>query len=267
MSDPNRLVSQVVDDLDAEGDALESLVASLSPEQWSSPTPAEGWTIAHQVGHLAWTDAASIKAATDPEAFQQLVTEAWSNPTGFVDEAAEEWARIPPAELLETWRAGRRALSAALRAVEPGTKLPWFGPPMSPVSMASARIMETWAHGLDIADTLGAAPEPTARIKHVAHIGVRARDFAYAVNQMTPPSEPFRVELEAPDGTTWTWGPEDAAQRVSGPALDFCYLVTQRRNLADLDLSVEGEDARHWLGIAQAFAGAPGKGRPPASGQ
>ncbi|MDN5759876.1 MAG: wyosine base formation domain-containing protein, partial [Tomitella sp.] len=96
--------------------------------------------------------------------------------------------------------------------------------------------------------------------------GVRTRDFAYAVHELTPPDSPFRVELAAPDGSTWTWGPEDATQCVAGPALDFCLLVTQRRHRDDLDIRAEGADARQWLTIAQAFAGAPGNGRAPRGG-
>jgi uncharacterized protein (TIGR03084 family) len=69
------------------------------------------------------------------------------------------------------------------------------------------------------------------------------------------------VELTAPDDDLWTWGPEDAAQRVVGTALDFCYLVTQRRPRATLDVEAHGTDAQTWLGIAQAFAGPAGPGR------
>ena len=56
-------------------------------------------------------------------------------------------------------------------------------------------------------------------------------------------------------------GAADAAQRVTGPALDFCYLVTQRRARSELDLTAVGADAQRWLQIAQAFAGPPGEGR------
>ncbi len=101
---------------------------------------------------------------------------------------------------------------------------------------------------------------PSARLKSIAHLGVRTRDFAFTVHGLTPPAEPFRVELTAPDGGLWAWGPEDAAQRVSGSALDFCYLVTQRRPRAELDVTADGADAEKWLGIAQAFAGPPGVG-------
>ncbi|NMN99403.1 TIGR03084 family metal-binding protein [Antrihabitans stalactiti] len=253
----------VLADLEAEGADLDRLVAGLSAEAWSLETPSPGWTIAHQIAHLAWTDGVATLSATDPEAFAAVVKKAWENPTGFVDVAAEELAKTPTADLLELWRADRSALVTALRAVAPGRKLDWFGPPMAVASMATARIMETWAHGQDVADTLGETRTPTARLRHVAHIGVRARNFAYSVRNEQPPTEDIRVELVAPDGSTWSWGAEDAAQRVTGSALDFCLLVTQRRHLDDLDVEAVGADASHWLTIAQAFAGAPGSGRQP----
>jgi uncharacterized protein (TIGR03084 family) len=134
---------------------------------------------------------------------------------------------------------------------------------MSAASSLTARIMETWAHTQDIADALGVAREPTGRLRHVAHIGVGARAFSYAVNGKTLPQTPVRVELTGPDGDTWTWGPEDAIDRISGPALDFCLLVTQRRHRNDLGLAIEGPAAIEWMAIAQAFAGAAGTGRPP----
>jgi len=82
----------------------------------------------------------------------------------------------------------------------------------------------------------------------------------------TPP-DPVRVELTAPDGGLWAWGPAEADNRVTGPALDFCLLVTQRRHRDDLALAVEGPAATEWMAIAQAFAGPPGPGRSPARGQ
>lgn len=251
----------VLTDLAAEGEALETIVAGLSDEDWARSTPAPGWTIAHQVAHLAWTDQASILAATDAAGFNKELEVALANMERHVDDAAEAGSKTPPAELLTSWRAGRAALAEALRGVPEGTKVPWFGPPMSPTSMATARLMETWAHTQDVADALGVERPVTDRIRHVAHIGARTRDYAYLVNDRPAPAEPFRVELVAPSGTVWTWGPEEAEQRVTGPALDFCLLVTQRRNRADLALVATGPDADAWLDIAQAFAGPPGNGR------
>ncbi|MFI9405536.1 TIGR03084 family metal-binding protein [Nocardia sp. NPDC052316] len=240
---------------------LEGILTPLAAADWARATPAPGWTIAHQIGHLAWTDEVATLAAADADRFQQLVLEAAPKASTFVDEAAEEASTAPPAELLDRWHRGRKSLTDALRAVPAGRKLPWFGPPMSTASMISARIMETWAHGQDVADTLGVVRTPTARLRTVAHIGVRTRNFAYTVHGKTPPTEEFRVELTAPDGTIWSWGPADAAQRVSGPALDFCLLVTQRRHRDDLAIEAVGADATVWLTLAQAFAGPTGTGR------
>ena len=258
------VLDQVLTDLAAEGDQLEGWVSGLADEQWRLATPAEGWDIATSVVHLAWTDEVAVLAAragVDKESWDAVVLEAISDPTGYVDAKALEGAQQSPAEILTRWRAARPALAAALRAVPEGEKMPWFGPPMSPTSMATARFMETWAHALDVADALGITPEPSDRIRHVAHIGVRTRNFAFATHELPAPAEEFRIELRAPSGETWIWGPEDAAQRVTGSAYDFCLLVTQRRHRDDLDVEAVGADADRWLDIAQAFAGPPGSGR------
>jgi len=250
-------------DLRDEGADLDALVAGLATDDWSRPTPAPRWTIAHQIAHLNWTDDQSILAATDADAFGELVARLSTlpNPLAAVDDGADAGAAHPVPELLARWRAGRIALTEALAAVPDGTRLPWFGPPMSVASMATARLMETWAHGQDVADALGVTRKPTHRLRHVAHIGVRARGYAYLVQGRTPPAEEFFVELAGPAGEVWTWGSADAAQRVSGPALDFCLLATQRRHRADLDVTAVGADAEQWLDIAQTFAGPPGAGR------
>ncbi|MEU0497198.1 TIGR03084 family metal-binding protein [Mycobacterium sp. NPDC006124] len=251
----------VVADLRTESDELDDLVADLDDEGWRRDTPARGWTIAHQVAHLWWTDRVSLIAVTDEPAFADVLAEAATHPTGFVDEGAERLAATPPTDLLAGWRDTRRRLHDELCTVTDGRKLPWFGPPMSAASMATARLMETWAHGLDVADALGVTRPATARLRSIAHIGVRTRDFAFTVHGLPVPAEPFLVELTAPDGSTWSWGPAEARQRVSGSAEDFCMLVTQRRPRADLDVAATGDDAATWLTIAQAFAGPPGTGR------
>ncbi|MEU3464854.1 TIGR03084 family metal-binding protein [Streptomyces sp. NPDC006733] len=261
MADPQ----SVLVDLRAESEDLDRLVAPLPADRWAASTPAAGWTIAHQIAHLAWTDGVALLAVTDPDAFARETERAAATFETFVDDEARKGASLPPAELLARWRTGRQALLDALAAQPPGTRFPWYGPPMSAASMATGRLMETWAHGQDVADALGVRREPTDRLRHVARIGVRARDYAYFVRGLEPPAEEFRVELTAPDGGTWTSGPEDAAQRVTGPMIDFCLLATQRRHRDDLAVRAEGEDADRWLEIAQAFAGPAGPGRQPES--
>ena len=255
----------VLDDMRAEGEELEPVVAGLPDGKWSVPTPAAGWTVAHQIAHLAWTDERSLLAVTDPEGFRRETEGlmARENPMAFVDEAAGEGARARPAEILDRWRASRAALLDALSGQPSGARFPWYGLPMSVAGMATARIMEMWAHGRDVTDALGVPHAVSDRLRHVVRIGVRARDYAYAMHGLEPPAEPFRVEVTGPSGQLWAHGPEAAAQRVTGDAVDFCLLVTQRLHRDDAHVRAEGEDAGRWLGIAQSFAGLPGGGRPP----
>ena len=260
-SNRSDVLEGVLADLSAEGDALEALVAPLDEAGWRTATPAEGWDIATTVAHLAWTDEAAIIAGTDKEAWDAGVLEAFADPLGFVDKAAFQAAEKPGAEIFTWWKNGRPALVQMLREYPEGQKLPWFGPPMSPASMATARFMETWAHALDVVAALGVDYEPTDRIRHVAHLGVRTRNFSFGVHELEPPAEEFRIDLVAPSGEVWSYGPEDAAQTLTGSAYDFCLLVTQRAHRGDLDLVATGADVDRWLDIAQAFAGPPGKGR------
>ncbi|MFB7913955.1 TIGR03084 family metal-binding protein [Streptomyces sp. NPDC056061] len=260
----------VIDDLREESSELDELVRGLGAEQWAVPTPAPGWSIAHQIAHLIWTDDVALLAATDPEAFAPEVQKALDAPDTFVDVAARAIVdRTPPEALPEAllarWRAGRERMQEVLRSAPAGTRIPWYGPPMSVPSMATARLMETWAHGQDIADALGVTRTPTARLRHIARLGARARDYAYTVRGLPVPEEEFRVELHVPDGGVIAYGPEDAAQRVTGPLRDFCLLVTQRAHRDDLAIRATGPDADRWLDIAQAFAGPPGAGRAPRS--
>src|SRR5450759_969756 len=245
--------------LRAEGRTLEQLVRPLRCEQWSLPTPAAGWTLAHQIGHLWWTDRVCLTSLTDEPAFLDLLRQAKANPADLVDEGAARGAREDPAELLEQWSRAREHLADALLAHPQDQPIRWFGPPMRSRSMTTARLMETWAHGLDVADALGVMRPASPGIRDIAHLGVRTRDYAFAVNGLQLPSEQFRVELAAADGQVWTWGPAEASQRVTGSAQAFCQVVTQRRDAAEVGLVATGQDARRWLTIAQAFAGPPGR--------
>ncbi|MDQ6934141.1 MAG: TIGR03084 family metal-binding protein [Actinomycetota bacterium] len=255
------VLQEVLADLDAEGDRLERLVSGLDEAGWQRPTPAVGWSVKHQIAHLAWTDEAATAAATDPVAWDALVSAAVANPDSFVDDTAAEGTTAAAAQLLNRWRRSRAALREALSGYPAGQKIPWYGPPMNPTSMATARFMETWAHGLDVAETLGEPPEPTDAIRHIVHLGVRTRDYAFAMHGLPVPSEDFGLSLVAPSGSRWEIGSRSAAQAVRGSAYDFCLLVAQRRNRADLDLIADGADADRWLDIAQAFAGPAGSGR------
>ncbi len=255
-------IGEMLADLQAESADADRLVADLPADRWATATPAAGWTIAHQIAHLAWTDDATTMAIRDPDAFTAHMIAALAEPSTYVDRGAEEYLDEPPS-LLTRWRAGRATLVAALADVPSGVKIPWYGTAMSSISMATARIMETWAHGLDIADSLGISREPTARLRHIAHLGHRTIGYAFMAHDRPAPDVPVHLSLNAPDGSQWTYGPDGAAERVTGPALDFCLLVTQRRHRDDLSLKATGLIANEWLDVAQAFAGPAGPGRPP----
>ncbi|HEX3221492.1 MAG TPA: TIGR03084 family metal-binding protein [Nocardioides sp.] len=260
------VLDAVLADLAAEGDRLESLVVDLPEPAWRTPTPAAGWDVATQIAHLAWTDEAAHAAATDKARWDALVLEALADPEHAADRAALTGGVAAPEALLTRWRTARHRLAETLRAYPAGQRMPWYGPPMSATSMATARFMETWAHGRDVHEALGVEPEVTDRIRHIAHLGVRTRGFAFSVHGLEVPAEEFRVDLTAPSGDLWSWGPEDATQTVRGSAYDFCLLVTQRVHRSDTSLVATGRDANTWLSIAQCFAGQPGEGREPRDG-
>jgi uncharacterized protein (TIGR03084 family) len=249
-------------DLAAETAGVRKLVSGLDGAGWRTPTPAIGWTIGDQISHLAYFDDAAVISATDPERFAaELMSDVQRGLTA--DDVMERYRNLNGHELLGWFDQSRQQLGDVFRGLDPAARVPWFGPPMSAASSVTARIMETWAHGQDIADALGVVREPSRRLRHVAHIGVRALPFSYLANGLDIPAEPIRVELTGANDELWTWGPADAANRVTGPALDFCLLVVQRRNRADTAIEAIGEVADRWLDVAQAFAGPPGSGRRP----
>lgn len=248
-------------DLQAETAVLVDLVVGLDDAGIATPTPADGWTIRDQLTHLAYFDETATLAAADPERFRREATALMERGDGFPDEVAAEHAGLSAAETRDWLTRARAAYVAVFADLDPSTRLPWYGPDMSAASSVTARLMETWAHGQDVADALGVVREPTDRLRHVAHLGVRTAGFAFVLRERPVPDAPVRVELDSPSGERWTWGPEDATDRVTGSALDFCLLVTQRRHLDDTDLRVTGPVATEWTSIAQAFAGAVGPGR------
>ncbi|MCO1654593.1 TIGR03084 family metal-binding protein [Pseudonocardia humida] len=256
-------MAALADDLAAESAQLRGLLTGLDDAGWRRATPAEGWTIADQVSHLAHFDDVAVRSAVEPDAFRAELARIEAEGGVDPDAVAARYRDLPGAELLAWFDRSRARLVETFRGLEPGLRVPWFGPAMSAASSLTARIMETWAHGQDVADALGAVREPTARLRHVAHIGVGARAFSYAANGRAMPDAPVRVELAAPDGSTWSWGPPGAPDRITGPALDFALLITQRRHRDDLALAVTGPAAAEWAEIGQAFAGAPGRGRRP----
>ena len=245
-------------DLAAEQDALDVVVAALSNEQWRTQTPSPGWTVADQIGHLTYFDGTATMAMTDPVAFdahrRQLV-KAFSDAAAVEAATLSTYRTMKPDLLLATWRDGRTRLAAAAAAVPADARIEWYGPSMSKRSFLTARLMETWAHGQDVVHAVGGERPATDRLRHVAQLGVITRAWSYQNRGLETPAEEVRVELAAPSGDVWTWGAAGSANSITGPAEDFCLVVTQRRHIDDTALVTNGPLAREWMEIAQAFAG------------
>jgi uncharacterized protein (TIGR03084 family) len=266
------VIKTLVDDLAAEAAELADVLDGLPDDAWHTPTPAVGWTVHDQVAHLAHFDWVTRLAISRPDEFVALRDSLGEGMTGlqtYVDGIGPANASRDGKDMLRWWREQGRALRDAVAAASASPsagRVPWFGPSMSLASKVTARIMETWAHGQDVVDGLAdqgldVVRAPTDRLRHVARIGVLAMPNSFATHATPVPTDPVRVALTAPSGETWTWGPDDAADAVTGDALDFCLVVTQRRHVADTGLEVAGPAATAWIEVAQAFAGPPGAGR------
>jgi len=248
-------MDQICDDLQAEHAALDAVVADITEETWTTATPAEGWDVKDTIMHLIQADMAASLAVTDPDGFAEAKKAllAAGGSLGFFATTDGKSGE----EVLALWRTERDKMLAAFRGRGRKERIPWFGPDMSTLSFATARLMETWSHGQDVADTVGADWPSTDRLKHVCHIGVTTRGWSYIVRGREVPAGDVRVELTAPSGDTWTWGPEDATDRITGSAEEFALVATQRRQPSSTSLITEGDLATEWLSIAQAFAGEP----------
>jgi enediyne biosynthesis protein E11 len=256
-------LTDVIAALTADGDEVDHLVADLDAAEWALPTPAAGWTVAHQIAHLAATFRMAATAAADPAAFTALTARLSEDFNANVRAAMAGYLAEPPDVLLARWRVERAAAVDALAAVPPGQVVPWLVRPLPPAILASAGMMELFGHGQDIADALGVQRVWTDRIRYLTGFAVRTWDFGYLARGLTPPDSEFRFELTGPSGQLWEYGPAAATQKIAGPAADFCLLVTRRRHRADLALVATGDDADRWLDIAQAYRGPAGPGRSP----
>ena len=260
--DPTTL-SGLLADLEAEHADLDRLLEPLDETSWGRGTPAAGWAVRDQVSHLAFFDDAATMAMVDPDTFTVMAEAALAVEGDPMEEHLLRGRALSGRDVLAWWRRARDSMVGAAAGLDSHARVPWFGPPMGALSFVSARLMETWAHGQDVADALAVTRVPTARLRHIAHLGVRARPFSYVVHGFDVPAEQVRVELTGPSGEQWEWDAEGSSEMIRGSALDFCLVVTQRRHLSDTTLTVQGASALQWLAIAQAFAGAPGTGRPP----
>ena len=254
-------VGSVIADLVAEQQALDAVVAKLDDAQWELSTPSPRWAVRDQIGHLAFFDETAALAITDPNGFaahrESFTAAAFASAEAADDATLGATRAMSAPTLLAHWRAQRAALEAAASTCAEDARIEWYGPSMGAKSFLTARLMEAWAHGQDICDAVGAERSPTDRLRHIAQLGYITRPWTYVNRGLPVPDGEVHVALTAPSGATWTWGPDQAEATVTGTALDFCLVTAQRRNVADVDLVIDGEIAVDWLSKAQLFAGPP----------
>jgi uncharacterized protein (TIGR03084 family) len=242
--------TDVLDDLEAEQDQLEAVLSRLTPGDWRTPSAAAGWTVADVVLHLAQTEEA-VPVAVDgrPDAIR------WHELGDTVDAAMDalvEAERTDGDVILRRWRSARRASVAALRSANPRVPVQWVATPLKPLSLATTRLAEHWAHALDITVPLGLDYPDTARLRHVAWLGHATLPYAFRLAGL--PATPIRCDLVAPDGSAWRLGDPDAESVISGPAGDFCRVGAQRLPVAEADLKATGPHAATALGLLRNYA-------------
>jgi uncharacterized protein (TIGR03084 family) len=259
---------QQIDDLAAEARELHALLASLREDDWPRATQFKAWTIDDIMRHLHIGDTMALASATDPAAFAALMADIQARRKEGLSRIEETRRRLDGlggSRLLERWRETLERLCAVLASKAPDTRLAWSGPDMGLRMFTTARQMETWSHAQAIYDLLGIERPPSSpRLRNIAEIGVRTFGWAYRNRGLPVPAVVPSVRLDTPFGETWEWPQPFPGESVQGDALAFCQVVTQTRNVADTSLSIEGAQARHWMSIAQCFAGPPET--PPAPG-
>ena len=258
---------QEAEDFRAEADKLHGFLETLAPEDWEQSTQFMGWTPWDVVAHLHFFDLVSNLSLAGPEAFNarrdQLIGHFGSGKTNR-EIAREELGALAPDELLATWKSTYEELTDALAASDPKRRLPWFGPDMGVRMFTTARYMETWAHSQEVYDLKGVEREYDDRIRNIVAIGVKTFGWTFVNRREEVPGPPPFVQLEAPSGESWEYGEPSEDEYVKGSAAEFCHVVTQGRNIADVSLEVKGPVATRWMSIAQCFAGGPVD--PPAPG-
>ncbi len=257
-------MKEILDDLKAEQEALDGLVSGLSEAQWDLPTPAEGWSVRDSISHLAHIDEVAVAVLRGDNTPFELAKKLLM---GFNNIGLDKGRTMTPSGILRWWREARQVELEELAKRDPKERIPWFAMPMGARAFATARLMETWAHGLDCYDTVGAEPTDTDRLRHVALLAYLARPWAYQVNGIPLPPNALRMELILPSGAPWVQGSEGAVDRIRGKVGDFCRVSVRRRHWLDTDLEVRGDEAKRFLEIAQAYAGLPGSGRTPVKGR
>ncbi|HZQ27017.1 MAG TPA: maleylpyruvate isomerase family mycothiol-dependent enzyme [Acidimicrobiales bacterium] len=246
---------EVLQDYEAEQEDLRSVLVGLSADEWRLPTPAAGWDVRDQVSHLADTEDVAHDTMTDGPRTINVDAAQYGSAEGFTEAGCERGRSMAPAEVLEWWWTAAARVRSTMAALDRSARVPW-GLGMGWQAFVTARLMEHWAHGLDIRAAVGRPGVDTDRLRHVAWISTRAVPYALRVAGLeAPEGHTLRFALVSPGRSEeWAFGPDDATDVITGPAAQWCRLAVQRITRAEApDLQGEGPLAELALGHARAF--------------
>jgi uncharacterized protein (TIGR03084 family) len=245
-----------VGDLIAEQAQLDALVDGFSEEQWNqSASYCTTWKFKDVICHIAFFDYCANELLNGRgQSVNQVADDASPQDEHF---HVLKFNQQSGAQILNWWREQRTLMDAVFMAKDPKERVPWAAgvPPMSVRSLATARLMETWAHSVDIYDALGLDPLIRDRIASTLFLSWQGRPNMYNVNGLTLPDTPLYLELTLPSGAIWAKGEPSAADCIKGSAADWALVAIRRRNWMDTGLEVVGEDARQYASIVQTYAG------------
>jgi len=266
-SDATAALQSVVQDLRAEGDELFTLLSEMDTGFWTAESTFKKWTVWDVVAHLHFADLMAAKSLQSADEFKGMMRQVHDagtaqNYTNQLLQSGEHVINGP--DLLNRWRTLFLQMCSDLERADPNERFAWVGPGMKARMFATARLMETWAHGWEIYDLMGLQRRHSDRIKNIVAIGVRTFGWTFANRKLPVPEVAPFISLTAPSGEVWVFNDASSAHHVKGSAVDFCQVVTQVRNIKDTQLDVQGDNAVAWMAIAQCFAGPPEE--PPAPG-
>ena len=250
-----------------ESNAVYELLSNLSNDEFKSPTQFKGWTFNNVIGHIhVWNYAADI-SLKDGDEWKEFANNALSSLGGgaTINQFEQTILKgVEGKELLDLWKNYYSEMTKRFATADPKKRVKWMGPDMSVRSSISARHMETWAHAQELYDSMGIDRKNEDRIKNIVIIGNNTFKYCFTINKRNLHPETPYLKLTSPSGKLWEFNDKRNENIIEGSAEEFCQVVTQVRNIKDVNLNVRGDIAKEWMSIAQCFAG--GAEQPPKPG-
>ena len=256
-------MKEVISAIRKEVIMLNELATSMNSEEWQSATKFKAWTPEIIISHLYYFDLMTVYSLNKPEKFDEeakFLLSTYVKIKQSLPRAQKVLERLKTSnyqELMTAWLVGNNLMCEVFEKTDPKERCRWFGPDMGARMFMTARYMETWSHSQAIYDLINFQRHYSDDIKNIVNIGVKTFEWTYINRQLeVPKSKPY-IQLTSPSGKKWEWNDHTSDNSVVGLASDFCHVVTQNRNIVDTNLEVQGEIAKHWMSIAQCFAGDP----------